>query len=336
MHLLRPLALSLVLALAFAGCTGEDPSSDPDRDTLATATEEEGVLINITTLAGVQQRHVTSDPRLQDTDGDGLHDGDERARGTDPRDADTDGDGLLDGRDRTAPDEATAATWRSRGILEIGDVFLGELDACRAGGPQLRPNVASSDLPIADQLLDGEELRGWDITVRGETRRVTSDPCVPDTDGDGLLDHEERALGSDPRDADTDNDGAGDAVDADPTADLQLVLHNVMAESSNATAVRVTFATGPLSQAVLASGNSSTTLDVTDHGPRDSLVVAVIITAENATSGEPLALFDDPRGVVVTFDLLKGTVEGASAEGDTLVFTGDDGTLRLAWATDRR
>ena len=333
---MRRALLPVVLMLLVAGCTGEESSNDPDKDGLETALETEGWTIDITTLDGIIQRRVTSDPEIQDSDGDGLHDGDERARGTDPRDIDTDDDGLLDGNDRQAPDEETAAAWRARGILDVDGLFLGELDACPPGGPQLRPNVASSDLPIPDGLLDGEEMRGWDITIRGETRRVTSDPCVPDTDGDALLDHEERELGTDPRNVDTDGDGVSDSIDADPTANLMLVFSDVAAESPNASTIRVTFATGPLQQSVTSPGNGSAILDVTDQGPRGSLVVGVIISAEDAATGAPLALFDDPRGVVVTLDLIQRTVQGATAEGDTLVFSGAEGSLRVDWATERR
>lgn len=334
MQLLRLLALALALTLA--GCTSEGDPDDPDRDTLNTTTEEEGKAIEITTLDGIERRHVTSDPRQSDTDADGLSDTDEFTRGTDPRDVDTDDDGLLDGEDRAAPDDATRDAWRAAGIVEIEERFLGELQACPPGRPQLRPNVASSDLPIADELADGEELRGWDIAPRGDARHVTSDPCTPDTDNDGLMDHVERALLTDPRDVDTDGDATHDAEDALPLANAMLGISNVTAESANATSVRVHVAAGALAQSTVSPGNGSMLLDVPDQGPREGLVIVVAIRAEDAATGAPLALFPDPRGAIVTFDLVKGTVEGAAVEGRTLLFEGADGALRFDWATEMR
>ncbi|MDQ4068784.1 MAG: hypothetical protein M3203_04820 [Actinomycetota bacterium] len=69
-----------------------------------------------------------------------------------------------------------------------------------------------------DTLLDHEETRGWQITIKfadGNTqvRQVTSSPSAADTDADGLKDHEERALGTDPRDRDTDDDGIEDEAE---------------------------------------------------------------------------------------------------------------------------
>lgn len=337
---MRRALVLLLLATLLAGCTqgngGSGSSKDPDNDGMDSPGEIEGKIIEITTLTGVERRHVTSDPRVHDTDGDGLNDGDEYARGTDPRDFDTDDDGLLDGPDLEPRDEAQRSAWRAAGILERDGVFLGELNACPPGGPQLRGNVASSDLPVPDLLLDGEELRGWDILVRGEPRHVTSNPCATDTDGDGLFDHDERALLTDPREADTDGDGVPDGSDADPAADLGLAFANLRATSERTGAIRIVVAAGAATDRANASGNETLHLDVDDRGPRDSLLVRAILTAEDAETGEPLALFEDPRGALVLFDLVAGTVEGAEVEGATLVFRGDDGTLRMDWSTARR
>ncbi|HVM45848.1 MAG TPA: hypothetical protein VM582_07930 [Candidatus Thermoplasmatota archaeon] len=334
----RPLLLCLVLSLLLAGCAGSTPNEDRDGDGLTNDAETEGWLITITTLTGTEQRHVTSDPDARDTDGDGVSDADEHARGSDPRDPDTDGDGLLDGEDRAPPDDATRDAWRARGILEVDGVFLGELGACPPGGPQLRANRASSDLPLADGLADGEELRGWDVTVRGATRHITSDPCVPDTDGDGLFDDEEKRLGTDPRRADTDGDGVADAIDADPLWDLGLSFASleVTLRGDNDTRVRVAFAAGAASAQLLWPGNASTTLDVPDQGTREELVATVIVTAEELATGRPVRLFEDARGAIVAFDLISGAVSGADTDGARLLFSGADGTLSLAWSVARR
>lgn len=331
-------ALLLTIVLSLAGCTGSQGSDhDADRDHVDDAVEVEGRVIDVQLLTRTEKRTITSDPTKPDTDGDGLLDGEEMlVRLSDPRDVDTDDDGLLDGDDRVPGDAATRDAWRAAGILDVNGTFLGELNVCPPGGPQLRPNVASSDLPFADQLGDGEELRGWDIVVRGATRHVTSDPCVPDTDGDGLLDHEEKTLLLDPRERDTDRDGAPDGADADPLWDLALRFTDLRVNGTNATSVRVLFSAGSISEDLVWPGNDTATLDVSDAAPdRESLPITLIALAENASTGEPLALFDDPRGVILTFDLVAGTVGGATLEGDTLQFSGADGMLSFRWSTQR-
>ncbi len=66
-----------------------------------------------------------------------------------------------------------------------------------------------------DGLSDNAEMRGWMVTVQGvdktvSSRAATSDPTVPDTDGDGLWDAQEANLRIDPRAADTDDDQLND------------------------------------------------------------------------------------------------------------------------------
>ncbi|MCC6456060.1 MAG: hypothetical protein IT328_13990 [Caldilineaceae bacterium] len=62
-----------------------------------------------------------------------------------------------------------------------------------------------------DGLSDNAEQYGWPIYIYRtdgtiETRHVTSDPTTNDTDGDGILDADERAYGADPRLPDSDGD----------------------------------------------------------------------------------------------------------------------------------
>lgn len=331
-------AILLALSLLLAGCTGSG-ETDADQDGLRDAEEIEGVTIEVMTAQGTQLRHVTSDPHNPDTDGDGLLDGDERARGTDPSNADTDGDGLLDGKDVASPPAALASLWRASQILDVNRTFLGELDQCPPGGPRLKPTQSSSDLPIPDALGDGDELRGWDVTVRGQTRHVTSDPCTPDGDQDGLRDDEERRLGSDPRNADTDGDGIPDGQDADPLADLGLRFGPLVVERTNGTgAVRLVVQVGERSVGLTSLGNSTPVLDISDAtADRSSLLATAVLSAEDLQSGARLALFPDPRGAIVGFDLITGNVTGVeAADAHTLRFTGSDGTLTLTWNVDRR
>lgn len=331
-------AIALLVVLSLAGCTGAGgPQGDTDNDHANDDDETTGQIITVTLVTGPERRTVTADVGTADTDGDGLLDGDEFRRGTDPRDADTDDDGLLDGDDTVPKDDATRAAWRNAGILEVNGTFLGELDACAIGGPQLRPNFASSDLPVPDELTDGEELRGWEVSLRGSTRHVTSDPCDPDTDDDGLADHDEKVIASDPRATDTDNDGARDGADADPLWDLALAFHDLNISGTNGSAIRLVFELGSETTALVWPGNDTATIDAPDAAPRrDTAQTSLILSAEDVSTGAPIALTDDGRGAVLTFDLVTGSASGATLEGDTLRFTGTDGSMTLRWHVARR
>lgn len=328
------LATLLAAALLLAGCTN-GRSDDADRDGLTQAEEEKGRIITITRLSGEEQRAVTSDPDKADTDGDGLDDNNELfVKNTDPRSVDTDGDRLLDGDD-VDPDEETAAAWRALGILEANGTFLGEEGVCKDGVP-LSATRESSDSPRPDGLGDGEEIRGWDILLRGNTRRVSSDPCVADTDNDGLTDELERELMTDPRLLDTDADGTRDGADADPSSNLGLLLSNLTVVT-NRSAVRVTFAVGLATTWLTWPGNGSVTLAVSDESSsRDTLRIDVLITAEDLATGERVAIFPDERGSIVSFDLVQGSVAGLETDGQVIRAAGADGSVTFRWETARQ
>lgn len=325
-------ATIILIAIALSGCTGQQGTSlDKDADGAEDTVEVDGYEITIDFLDGPERRLVTSDPSEADTDGDGLLDGEElHVWGSDPRDPDTDDDRLLDGHDIPV-DLAPAAEWRALGILELEGLFLGELDACPRTGQQLRPAAVSSDLPVRDELSDGEEIDGWDVTIRGDARRVTSDPCTPDTDSDGLRDHEERAARTDPRSADTDADGAADGVDADPLFDLALGFDNVTVEGADDKALRIVLTFGASTSEIAWPGNGSAVIDVNDQtGDRASLAangVLEIVGADGRTLG----------GAILRADLVQGTISGANAlEGDRLSILAQNMTLSLRWSVLRR
>lgn len=134
-----------------------------------------------------------TDPANEDTDGDGITDGNEVAGGgtynetfddrapagaTDPTNSDTDGDGLTDLEERQG--EAT---------LEGESVTF----------TPTNPNDADTD---HDNLLDEEEVRGLHVTPAGsEVRFSPTDPTSRDTDGDGFDDFFEVQQNTNPADA---------------------------------------------------------------------------------------------------------------------------------------
>lgn len=89
-------------------------------------------------------------------------------------------------------------------------------------GGTTNPPPSSSDDTDGDGLTDSVEVNGWNIVIDAggygtladaallETRLVTSDPNVADSDNDGLTDGEEYVNNSDPNSVDTDRDGLTD------------------------------------------------------------------------------------------------------------------------------
>ncbi|MFQ5494881.1 MAG: hypothetical protein ACE5EX_05830 [Phycisphaerae bacterium] len=204
-------------------------SADTDRDGMSDAAEEDPVSggwdVETFDINGVAEavEHVFSSKFVADTDFDGLPDLLERELRTNPTRADTDGDGL-DDFDEFA---------QFASFINLNDIFPGFVldgtESLRVGTSPLRDDTDG------DQLGDlFEATGGWTVLVNGETRMVTSNPLVGDTDTDGATDKEE-FLGedgapppastdaTDPNDPDTDGDGAFDGAELEPGGSDPLV-----------------------------------------------------------------------------------------------------------------
>ena len=130
-------------------------------------------------LTIVKEEELGTDPKNQDSDGDGLLDGIEvNLLETNPLAEDTDGNGIKDG------DE----DFDSDGITTIEEIEKGT-----------DPFLNDTDL---DGLDDGDE-----INIHH------TDPLKNDTDSDGLDDGSEVKLGFNPLDEDTDDNGTKDSLE---------------------------------------------------------------------------------------------------------------------------
>ena len=153
---------------------------DTDGDGLLDDVEATGWAIDITDIVGPRSVSVTSDPLLQDTDGDTLNDTVEFQMGSDPRSVDTDGDGV--------PDQEEARTGTNVSNWDTdGDGLDDGTERTFGSDPLLQDTDGEG-------LTDDEEFRSW------------SDPNAADTDADGLDDADEDAFGSSPLDPDSDDD----------------------------------------------------------------------------------------------------------------------------------
>lgn len=149
-----------------------------------------------------------TDPYDPDCDDDGLSDGQEiQAYGCDPWAPETDGDTLLD-----YTEALTTHTHPAHADTDA-DGRRDDAEDVDADG-SLDPGETDPNLPDTDDdgLLDGEEV------LPGNDGYIT-DPRTPDTDADTLSDADEAAAGTDPTLPDPDADGLSDPEEISPGAD---------------------------------------------------------------------------------------------------------------------
>jgi hypothetical protein len=151
-----------------AGACDVSPTTDTDGDGVPDCTEIAGfnLVISTTGTGATVTRHVTSNPNLADTDGDGISDGLEwQGSASDPSSTDTDGDGLSDYQEFIVYKSLPA------NVDSDGDAVI----------PGSNPRSADP------RLLDGSEVNGY--AFAGST--ISTSPVLADTDGDSLSDYTE-------------------------------------------------------------------------------------------------------------------------------------------------
>jgi|GEM_PF-1759490 len=197
----------------------DDAAADPDKDGLSNS----------------QEAVLGTDPDKNDTDGDGIDDGDETgndgaldAGDTNPLDADSDDDGLTDGNEIAGPD-GIALSGDETDPLNADTDTDGLLDGLESGATTAIPGGSTPN---------GIEFSGTDGFIPDADPTTTTDPTNPDSDDDGLLDGEEDAnadgltentIGAtgtdgtgetDPNQTDTDNDSLLDGVEVNGSGPL--------------------------------------------------------------------------------------------------------------------
>jgi len=166
-------------------------------------------------LLNAEEKSLGTNPKMADTDGDGLSDGEEvKTYRTDPLKADSDSDGLSDAdevrKHRTDPNKADSD----------GD-SLSDKDEVTTHGTD--PLKADTD---GDGLSDGEEINTHKtkatavdsdsdgLTDGDEVRTHKTNPLAADTDNDTLNDGDEVTKHkSDPNKSDTDNGSVADGAE---------------------------------------------------------------------------------------------------------------------------
>lgn len=187
--------------------TGEDPNGDPDGDG----------------LTNKEEKQLGTNPKVADTDGDGLNDGQEvKTYKTNPLVADTDGDGLTDDQEvneyKTDPNKADTD---GDGLSDYAELMQYKTD----------PTKADTD---NDGLTDGQEINTY-----------KTDPLKADTDGDGLNDGEEvLKYKTNPLNKDTDGGSVDDFTEVKRGTDPLNADDDVVKLGVPVVLKGITFATG--------------------------------------------------------------------------------------------
>ena len=170
-----------------------------------------------------EEGKANTDPTSNDTDGDGLSDGDEvLTLMTDPTSNDTDGDGWSDGweaRYKDAPGIDPVVPVRDSDL--ILDTDTDGLNLSEEGKAGSDPTSNDTD---GDGLSDSYEvltLMTNPVSIDTDNDgandsyelEINTDPLDNDTDGDGLIDGSERIFKTNPLSSDTDNDGIPDGFE---------------------------------------------------------------------------------------------------------------------------
>ena len=154
--------------------------------------------------------NVTSDPKIVDTDGDGLDDWLEWNLSSDPRDSDTDNDGIPD------KDEYLLGTNLSN--MDTDGDGLPDGEEMTFGSSPLFPDTDGDGLDDQDEFLHGTDPRDNDTDDDSLTDRTEvdlgMDPLEADPDGDFMFDSAELEAGTSSSDPDRDRDGLKDGIES--------------------------------------------------------------------------------------------------------------------------
>jgi len=162
-----------------------DPTLDTDNDGLPDLIE-----------AG-----LNTDPLNEDSDGDGLSDGEEvNQHRSNPLSNDTDNDGLSDSEEVSIGSNPSISDSDADGLSDIDEVQTHRTNPnSNDSDSDTLTDQAELQVHFTDPLLDDSDNDGLSDDV--EVLDLNTDPNSPDTDGDGISDATEVAQGSSPTDS---------------------------------------------------------------------------------------------------------------------------------------
>jgi hypothetical protein len=284
---------------------------DTDNDGVPDDHEIKGKWIAVETDEGRRDVNATSDPRMTDTDFDGVDDHLEWNLSSDPRSSDTDGDGLPDAVEYGIGSNLSSWDTDGDGLGDAEEVgflsspLLPDTDGDRLSDIQewlfqTDPNDPDSD---GDGLSDGDEYV------------IGSDPLDPDSDGDFMYDSTEDEEGTDPNDPDNDRDGIDDGYEplygSDPLSgdsDDDMLPDGWEIDQWLDPADNDTDGDGMDDGKEVEIGLNPRSSDSDGDGIKDSMDMDYLIELD-----EPIVLLYEPS------DPVEGFVENLSSSADTVV-----------------
>ncbi|MBO83950.1 MAG: hypothetical protein CL927_01210 [Deltaproteobacteria bacterium] len=166
-------------------------------------------------LTGPEEERYGTDPDQQDTDGDGLEDGQEVLElGTDPTNADSDNDGIGDGEEYEGGTDPLSSDSDGDGLSDGVEQTYGtdpsQADSDGDGITDAQEHECNSERRRDSDDLDADGLPDAEERSGDRDGDGLPDYCDPDDDGDGMSTQAEIRCGSDPHNPDTDADGLQD------------------------------------------------------------------------------------------------------------------------------
>ena len=246
---------------------GTDPL-DPDSDTPQTADNEadDGIIDG-----------------FHDPDNDTLINAGEAANGLNPLDNDTDDDGLSDGDEAQFPElDGTRADSSGNGVSDgAADPDADGLDTTAEFERDTTPFNPDSD---ADGLNDGRE------------GNLSTDPLGADSDDDGLSDSDELELPTEPTDPDTDGDGVLDGDETFTTTATNESLNasvDITGEGNVAAGVTIENGTDVriANTGTVQNASVSPVVDFQSEAEFDSATVSLGYDSEQVTDPQNLAVY---------------------------------------------
>jgi Bacterial TSP3 repeat len=250
-----------------------------------------------------------------DTDGDGLNNGQEQLLGTDPTKADTDGDGLNDKAEVNPP----AGVPKTDPLLADTDGD-GVKDGAEINSPT--PTDPTKKDTDGDGLSDGVE-KGMNPDGTPITGATLTDPTKADTDTDGVNDGVEDTnkngikdpTETSPKLSDTDTDGLSDGVEKGMNPDGTPIA------SANPTDPLKTDTDGDTLSDSAEDANKNGKLDAgeTDPTKTDTDGDGITDDKEITLGTDPTKADTDGDGLNDDFEIAKGTdPKKADTDGDGL------------------
>ena len=296
------------------------PSNLNDADAMeaSTAADFKWAMAPVSRVQAYAIQYHASNPKVKDTDGDGVFDNEERTLKGNPNIADTDGDGLTDSEEKAAGTDLVLVDTDGDSLTDFAEVKTHNTDPLKKDTDN---DALEDDDEISlgtdprDDDTDNDNLKDGDEVSRGTNPKLKdsdsdgldddkevllhlTDPNDPDTDGDGINDGDEVSKGTNPKD---DKDPKAIDTDGDNLTNFdELFVHNTDPNKAD------TDGDGINDDVEIANGGDPLDTDGDGDGVGDYQEVSFLFTDPS----DPSSFAASALGGVVSFAEGRGNYEG--------------------------